>query len=49
MLDYEALRTDQKGCGRPIGVHSTELAVPDTLMFPLREADIEKLVVSPKS
>ena len=43
MLDYEALRTDQKGCGRPIQVYSTQLAVPDTFLFPPHEANAEKL------
>ena len=43
VLDYEALRTDQKGCGRPIQVHSTELAVPDTFVFPLYKANVERL------
>ena len=42
-LDYEVLRTDQQGCGRPIQVHSTELAVADTFVFQLHEASVEKL------
>ena len=37
VLDYESLRTDAKGCGRPVQVHATELAVPDTFIFPMRK------------
>ena len=51
VLDCEALRTDQKGCGRPSQVRSAELAVPDTFVFPLHQANVEKLsfFVLPKS
>ena len=43
VLDYEALRKDVKGCGRPIQVYASELVVPDTFVFPLHEAQVEKL------
>ena len=45
VLDYEALRTDAKGCGRPVQVHATELAVPDAFIFPMHEALNEKLAL----
>ena len=45
MWDYEALRTDAKGCGRPIQVHATEMVAPETFIFPLQEAQNEKLVL----
>ena len=43
VLDYESLRTNQKGCGRPIQVHEKELVVPDSSVFPLYEANALKL------
>ncbi|CAE7259976.1 unnamed protein product [Symbiodinium sp. CCMP2592] len=43
VLDYESLRTNQKGCGRPIQVHEKELVVPDSFVFPLYEANALKL------
>ena len=45
VLDYEALRTDAKGCGRPIQVHATEMVAPETFIFPLQEALNEKLAL----
>ena len=39
VLDYESIRTNQKGCGRPIQVHEKELVVPDSFVFPLYEAN----------
>ena len=49
VLDYESLRTNQKGCGRPIQVHEKELVVPDSFVFPLYEANALKLTsLSPK-
>eukprot|EP00439_Symbiodinium_sp_Y106_P022683 s2641_g2.t2 len=38
VLDYESLRKDGKGCGRPIQVYASELVVPETFVFPLYEA-----------
>eukprot|EP00438_Fugacium_kawagutii_P025376 Skav223563 [mRNA] locus=scaffold34:198043:207130:- [translate_table: standard] len=38
VLDYESLRTNAKGCGRPIQVHMDEIVVPDKIVFPMYEA-----------
>ena len=45
VLDYESLRKDAKGCGRPIQVYASELIVPETFVFPLHEAQVEKLAL----
>ena len=43
VLDYESLRANKKGCGRPIQVHSSEIYVPENPIFPLCEAERAKL------
>ena len=45
VLDYESLRKDAKGCGRPVQVYASELIVPETFVFPLHEAQVEKLAL----
>ena len=45
VLDYESLREDTQGCGRPIRVYASELIVPETFVFPLHEAQVEKLAL----
>ena len=45
VLDYESLRTNTKGCGRPIQVYQSELVDPNegNWVFPLYEANMSKL------
>ena len=45
VLDYESLRTNAKGCGRPIQVYQSELVDPNdgNWIFPLYEANMSKL------
>jgi len=43
VLDYESVRTNAKGFGRPLQVHDAELVVPDNLMFPMFQAGQAKL------
>ena len=45
VLDYESLRTNSKGCGRPIQVYQSELVDPNdgNWVFPLYEAQVAKL------
>ena len=45
VLDYESLRTNAKGCGRPIQVYQSELVDPNdgNWVFPLYEANMSKL------
>ena len=45
VLDYEGLRTNSKGCGRPIQVYQSELVDPTNgnWVFPLFEAQVAKL------
>ena len=43
VLDYESVRTNAKGFGRPLQVHDAELVVPENLMFPLFQAEQAKL------
>ena len=45
VLDYEALRIDAKGCGRPTQVHGTKMAGLDTLHFLMQEARNRKLAL----
>ena len=45
VLDYESLRKDTQGCGRPIRVYASELIVPEAFVFPLHEAQVEKLAL----
>ena len=50
MLDYddcESLRSDAKGCGRPVQVRAAELVVPKTFVFPMFEARVERLSLFP--
>eukprot|EP00435_Cladocopium_sp_Y103_P060485 s1600_g22.t1 len=44
VLDYESLRTNSKGCGRPIQVYQSELVDPNdgNWVFPLYEAQVAK-------
>ena len=45
VLDYESLRTNSKGCGRPIQVYQSELVEPNNglFTFPLYEAEVQRL------
>ena len=43
VLDYESVRTNAKGFGRPLQVHDAELVVPDNLMCPMFQAEQAKL------
>ena len=45
ILDYESLRTNSKGCGRPIQVYQSELvdSTKENWVFPLFEANMSKL------
>ena len=43
VLDYESVRTNAKGFGRPIQVHATELVVPEKHIFPLFQAEQSKI------
>ena len=45
VLDYESLRTNAKGCGRPIQVYQSELVEPNdgSWVFPMFEAEVTKL------
>ena len=42
-IDYESVRLNAKGCGRPIQVHASEIVVPDSFVFPLFNAAKAKL------
>jgi hypothetical protein len=42
-MDYESVRLNAKGCGRPIQVHASKIVVPDSFVFPLFNAAKEKL------
>ena len=45
VIDYDSIRTNAKGYGRPIQVYSTELVEPSDgkYMFPMFEAQVNKL------
>ena len=45
VLDYDSIRTNAKGYGRPIQVYSTELVEPSdgNYIFPMLEAQVNKL------
>ena len=45
VLDHEAVRTRSKGYGRSLQVHSSELVMPETVTFPLFEAQVSKLLL----
>ena len=37
-MDYESVRLNAKGCGRPIQVYASKIVVPDSFVFPLFNA-----------
>ena len=43
VLDYESVRTNAKGYGKPIQAHATELVVPEKFMFPLYQVEQSKV------
>ena len=45
ILDYESLRENRKGCGRPIQVYTTELVMPEVFAFPLEQRSISRLAL----
>ena len=45
ILDYESLRENRKGCGRPIQVYTTELVMPEVFVFPLEQRSISRLAL----
>ena len=45
MLDYEALRENRKGCGKPIQVYTSELVMPEVFVFPLEQRSISRLAL----
>ena len=45
VLDYEALRENRKGCGKPIQVYTSELVMPEVRVFPLEQRSISRLAL----
>ena len=45
VLDYEAVRTNKKGCEKPIQVYTSELVKPEVFIFPLEEAANSQLAL----
>ena len=45
VLDYEAIRTNKKGCDKPFQVYQTELVMPEVFVFPLEEASNTQLAL----
>lgn len=45
-LDYEALRENRRGCGKPIQVYTSELVMPEVFLFLFSKVHLTTGIVS---